>query len=188
MKREKLPYEGSRLTPDQSRAGIDKLLATSSCKDFQWTVSNGEYILRFALPVKIKGVDRKIAFQFIPPRIPKQVRQYNTKTYKYEKIVVNDDITAFRVLFWYLKNKIVAVKTGLISAERELMANIIVKLPDGRVTTLGEKFEQELPALGSVEDLSSLPAPSEPKQEQRQGQPDKVIEAEYTESPPGGSS
>lgn len=159
MTREKLPYAGSRLSPSQSRDAIEKLLTNAGCKDLQWTMINSEYILKFALPIKIQGVDKLIGFKFLPPRIPKVVRQYNTKMYRYEKITVNDDVTAFRVLFWYLKNKIIAIKTGLVSAEQELMANILLKLPSGEEATLGEKLHDSLPMIGKVEDFAVLPAP-----------------------------
>jgi hypothetical protein len=165
LRREKLPYEGSRLTPSQSRDAIEKLLTTAGCKDLQWTMINGEYILKFALPIQIQGVNKLIGFKFLPPRIPKVVRQYNTKTYQYEKITINDDVTAFRVLFWYLKNKIIAIKTGLVSAEQELMANILLKLPNEQETTLGERLQNALPGLGNFQDFAVLPGPEPGKKD-----------------------
>ena len=173
MRKEKLPYEGSRLTPEQSRNGIEKLVRDAGCKDYQWTVLGGQYQLKFALPVKLKGMEKMIAFKFLPPLIPKVIREYDPKQYKYVKRTINDDVVAFRVLFWYLKNKIVAVKTGLVSAEYEFMANILYTLPDGSEQTLGEKLEDQLLALPTAQGFAVLPAP-EPK---RQGD-SKIVDGE----------
>jgi hypothetical protein len=177
MPRERLPYEGSKLSPEQSKVQIEKLLKDTGCKDYQWTTIGGQSILKFILPVKAKGVEKLLAFKFIPPTIPKTVRQYDTKQYKYVKVALNDERTAFRVLYWVLKNKLLAIRVGLVSAEDELMSHILVSLPDGREMTLGEQLQEALPKLGGVQNFAILPPP-EPKKDDKRDE-EKVVNAEY---------
>jgi hypothetical protein len=167
MKNKTYPYEGSKLSPAQSREKIAELLEKNGCRDLSWTMTDGKYNLRFALPITIDQKERLLAFLFVPPQIPKRVKQYNKELYRYQDITINDEVVSFRVLYWYLKNKIIAVQTGLISAEQEFMANILIRLPDGRDGTLLDKLHSELPRLAHVQEFTSLPLPSSNKDGER---------------------
>jgi hypothetical protein len=161
------PYENSKLTPAQSREKIAELLEKYGCRDLSWTMIDKRYNLKFALEIEIAQNKRLLGFIFIPPQIPKEVKQYNEKLYRYDKVIINDEVVSFRVLYWYLKNKIIAVQTGLISAEQEFMANILIRLPDGREGTLLDKLKEELPRLTNIQQFSALPSPSQKRDDER---------------------
>lgn len=179
---DKLPYSDSHLTPEQSKAAITKLVESLGTKeepvDYQWTVVGGQTILKFALPVTLEGVKKILGFRYMPPPLMKKVRTYSREHYRYEYINVSDDKTAWRVLFWYLKNKIIAIKTGLVSAEDELMSHIIVSLPDGTETTLHEQLKQQLLQLTAPADFKVLPPPASDKAEQQAEKDRKVLDSE----------
>jgi hypothetical protein len=177
VRKKALPYSGSKLTPDQSMAAITKLLENLGCKDYDWMTLGGQKTLRFALKVKVRGVEKFLAYKLKPPPLTKTVTSYNPKLYKNEKIVVSDDITAFRVLFWYTKNKIIAVQTGLFSFEEEFMSHMIIALPDGTEQTLQERLDDEILGLAGPHGFLMLPQP----EKENKPQNNKTIEAEFTQ-------
>ncbi len=167
-KKIRYPYESSKLSPAQSREKIAELLEKYGCRDLSWTMIDKRYNLKFALDIEVEGKKRLLGFIFIPPQIPKEVKEYNKNLYRYEKIIINDEVVSFRVLYWYLKNKIIAVQTGLISAEQEFMANILIRLPDGREGTLLDKLKEELPRLTQLQQFSALPSPFRKEEDERE--------------------
>ena len=95
-------------------------------------------------------------------------RIWNTATEKYEKLNVRLTDAAWRLVYWYLKNKLDAIAYGLVTIEQELMAQIIIHLPDGE-TTLGQQMAK-LPETLLQPALTSNEGPSR-----------KAVEAEYSE-------
>lgn len=133
---------------------------------------NGEYNLRFAYPVNKDETDpnkmRMVAYLFRPPRIPKRIREYDKDKFGYVWKTINDEKTAFRVLNWYLKNKLIAIQTGLVSIEEEFMSHIVLKLQSGQETTLGDKLiENDLPQLAFTEGSQGSSPTDEKRRELR---------------------
>ena len=48
----------------------------------------------------------------------------------------------YRLLFNYIKNKLEAIRVGMVTVENEFMAHIKFSLKDGSSTTLGQNFIQ----------------------------------------------
>ena len=153
----KIPYASTKVAPEQTKAEIEKLLKEHGIKDIQWTMFEGRTTLKFLHHVTVKGVERTIGFTFQPPIIPHMIRQYNSKTFCYEKVSINNEPVAYRLLFWYLKSKLEAVEYGLQSMEKEFMAHIMVSLPSGEESTFGEKLEQALEHSASISEFQALP-------------------------------
>jgi hypothetical protein len=147
----KLPYANTQVSPEHSKADIEHLLKINGIQDIQWTTLNGQTELKFLWKVTVKGVERKIAFGFVPPTIERQKRQSG-----YGMVRITDERIAFRILFYYLKSKLEAVKFGLETLEQEFMSHIIVSLPDGTRTSVGQQLEEAI-EIGHVESTFALP-------------------------------
>lgn len=150
-------YSSTKIAPERTQAEIITLLKKHHAKDYQWTTFHGQTTLKFILKVRAKGVEKEMAYMFQPPVIPKKVRQWNQRLFRNELIIVNDEPAAYRLLLWYLKNKLLAVEKGMVSAEKEFMANILVSLPTGEETTLGDRVTQALENAPNLNGFAALP-------------------------------
>jgi hypothetical protein len=157
-------YSNTKIAPETTKAEIEKLLKIHGIKDIQWTTYKGQTKLQFLHRVTVKGIEKEIAFGFIPPTILKSVRQYNLKLNRYEKINVNNEPQAFRLLFWYLKVKFEAIENGLETVEKEFMSHILLSLQDGTQSTVGEALEKAI-ENGNMERFA-LPQPQSDTNEQ----------------------
>ena len=165
----KIPYADTKISPDKTKAEISEMLKSHGIENIQWTAFRGEEVLRFLKEVELKGVRRELMFEVKPPRIMAKKRSWNVKEGKYILVNVPLWAQAWRLVYWYLETKLKAVEWGLVSLEREMMAQITVPLPDGSVTSLGDVIERRI-----VEDtLAKLPSPED------EGR--RVIEAELVE-------
>ena len=54
---------------------------------------------------------------------------------------------AYRCLFYYLKNRFMAVEFGITTVEEEFLQELILKLPDGTDRTVKELVKEQLPTL-----------------------------------------
>ena len=168
----KIPYADTKISSEQTKAEIERMLKQNNIKNMQWTSLEGDDTLKFMQEVEVKGVKRRLIFQVRPPKIFTKKRSYNIKAQRYEKITVPLEATAWRLVFWYLKNKLDAVKYGLSTLEQELMPQILTSLPDGSETTVGQIIEKAI----AEDRLAKLPAPDETETPER-----KVVEVEYKE-------
>jgi hypothetical protein len=136
----KIPYEHTTIAPERTKADIEKLLKEHGITDTQWTTYQGQSILCFLWQLTVKGVKKEIMFEFKPPLIETQKRVWSRQDNRTIKATVQLEATSYRLLFWYLKNKLEAVKYGLQSMEKEFLSQAVVSLPDGRKTTVGESI------------------------------------------------
>jgi len=165
----KIPYADTKISPEKTKAEISEMLKSHGIENIQWTAFRGEEVLRFLKEVDLKGVRRELMFEVKPPRIMAKKRTWNVKEGKYILVNVPLWAQAWRLVYWYLETKLKAVEWGLVSLEREMMAQITVPLPDGSVTSLGDVIERRI----AEDTLAKLPSPED------EGR--KVIEAELVE-------
>lgn len=64
-------------------------------------------------------------------------------------------LQVYRALFYYLKNRFLAVEFGITTVEKEFLQEIIIKLPNGNTTTVKELVEDKVMKL-QYNDLKSL--------------------------------
>ena len=166
-------YSDTKVAPEKSKAEIEALLKQHGIKDIQWTTLEGTTTLKFLHRIIVKGIEKVIGFELQPPAIPKRVRQWNTKLYHYEFIHVQNEPQAYRLLFWYLKNLLLAVEYGMTSIEKVLMQHIIVALPSGEQTTVGENLERALEHT-DLQGFVALPA-AKPEEQPKRDQ-SKIID------------
>jgi hypothetical protein len=159
---QKIPYAETEISPERTKAEIEKLLKMNGVEDIQWTTMKGETTLKFFWDITLKGENKRILFEFKPPYIPAKRRTWQNN--KYEIITVNLESQSFRLLWHYLKNKLDAVRWGLVSMEKEFLSQAIISLPNGTTTTVGDQITQVLDAV------------RQPALEQRSPQGERVIE------------
>lgn len=166
-KKLRIPYSQTTIPPERTKADIEKLLREHNIEDIQWTTYQGDATLRFLWKLEVKGVYKEIMFQFTPPIIPATKRVWTgTRT---EKVQVQLTATSYRLLYWYLKNKLEAVQYGLESLEKEFLSHAVVALPNGKQVTVGERIQEVYEAVRSPA-LTYQPQSSE-----------KTVEADYEE-------
>ena len=158
LMRKSIPYANTKIAPEQTKAEIEKLLKDHGIMDIQWTTYQGESTLKFLFRVTIKGVEKEVMFAFRPPMIQMKKKQYSRQNYRYEKIIMDNAPVSYRLLYWYLKSKLEAVQFGLETVEKEFMSHILVALPGGKETTLGENLNKvvemvKLPQLVNQETI-----------------------------------
>lgn len=133
-------YKSTTISPERSKAEIEKLLKDFGITTRAWITKDNEDVLIFEWKVDVNGVMRSLAFELKPPEIREMKRVWNQKTSRTEKVNVRNDAVAYRLLFNYIKNKLEAVRVGMVSVENEFMSHIKFSLKDGTSTTLGKSL------------------------------------------------
>jgi hypothetical protein len=135
-------YKSTTISPERTKADIDKMLKDFGITTRAWITKEGEDVLIFEWKVDVNGVIKNIAFELRPPEIRESKRVWNQKISRTEKMNVRNDAVAYRLLFNYIKNKLEAIRVGMVTVENEFMAHIKFSLRNGSSTTIGENFAQ----------------------------------------------
>lgn len=163
-----LPYDGTSIEAYRTKAEIDGMLHEFRMVDrdtgqemakitaIRWTdvppdMPMLEFMLQYVSP---EGVKKGVAVRLQPPLFYKRVRRGGQ--------IVNEPQPnqSMRILYWYLKSKLEAVLFGLNDATKEFLSEVLISLPGGQQTTVGEHI------IDQVKDskIPSLPAPREVQQ------------------------
>ena len=145
----KIPYLDTEITAAQSRIDIENLLNEFGIKDTRWTHLEGDTVLEFIWHFEEKGVKKSVAFKLKPPVI--QVRGKAKREIIGGKVRWTGPLVwkraenaEWRLMWWWLKSKLEAVRYGLETMEQALMSQVMVPLPNGRVTTIGEILSEAI--------------------------------------------
>lgn len=140
MIRPKAPaYRGTTVEPERTWSQIQKLLLDSGCEAVSiMHEASGRVVVRFAIEVEVRGVRRKIGVEVEPPILTKATVQ------NHYRVQIPDVARSARLAYWYLKTKLEAVQFGLVTAEREFLAQVMVALPDGSTGTVGDTVDDSL--------------------------------------------
>ncbi len=152
---ERLPCGSTKVPWGRTKGEIDGLLYDYDVKHFQWTTWEETDVLVFDIELEIQGVKRRLAFQFVVPRIYVKHRVSKNHTWTFVDEYAKD--SSWRMFYWHVKSKLEAVRYGIAGAEVEMMAEIIHRLPDGTQTTLGDTIPRVI-AEDRLDKLA-LPAP-----------------------------
>lgn len=133
-------YKSTTISPERTKADIDKMLKDFGITNRAWITKDGEDVLLFEWVIDVSGVQKHIAFELRPPEIRETKRVWNQKTSRTEKLNVRNEAIAYRLLLNYIKNKLEVIRVGMVSVENEFMAHIKFSLKDGTSTTLGQRF------------------------------------------------
>jgi len=139
-----LPYKGTTIDVETTQADISGMLKQFGVKAVRWTsesdVMDGKALptLEFVVETVLNGVKKKIGIRVKPVLLQKSVGQ------GYHKRFTGAPEQSMRLLYWWLKSKLEAVRYGLETVESVLLSQVMVNLPDGGVTTMGERLTEQL--------------------------------------------
>jgi hypothetical protein len=140
MPQDRALYKSTTISPERTKADIDKMLKDFGISNRAWITKDGNDLLIFEWILEIEGVQKRITFELTPPEIREMKRVWNQKTSRTEKLNVRNEAVAYRLLYNYIKNKLEAIRVGMVTVENEFMAHIKFSLKDGTSTTMGNKF------------------------------------------------
>ena len=166
------PYMDTEVPYERTKAEIEILLRSYGVKGIRWTSLEGQDdVLEFIVEATVQGVRRQLGIAVRPPHIYIQKKLHG-------KLVKTENINQeYRLLFHWIKSKVEAVVWGLSTVEREFLSEVLLKLPDGRQSTVGDVVVN----LMSKDTLQSLPfygssqAPNVALEEKRVIEPTEVI-------------
>jgi hypothetical protein len=138
----KPPYSSSKTDPDRTQMEINKLLQQYGVSGIQWTTDfqHNKVSLGFTVETEFDGVKRLVGIKFEPQPFAVKRKTWNPKGY-YETVWAANWGQTFRMLYWQLKAKLEAVSYGLTSVEKEFLSQVMVNLPSGEQSTIGEALQ-----------------------------------------------
>jgi tRNA nucleotidyltransferase (CCA-adding enzyme) len=142
----KPPYSSTESDPEKTQMQINKLLRDYGVEGVQWTTryDTNEVRLAFVVETEINGVKKKVGIEVTPPVFLAIRRTWDPKQGKYIKVNAPNWAQSFRLLYWWLKAKLEAVSYGLSTVEKEFLAQVMVQLPTGQKTTVGEALTNSI--------------------------------------------
>ena len=173
----KIPYMGTDITPAQSRVDIENMLNEAGIKDTRWTNVSGESILEFVWHFEEKGIKKSVAFKLKPPMIQVKGHQgRNERGHGIGPLVwLRAEHAEWRLLWWYVKSRLEAVRFGLETMEQTFMSQVIVSLPNGKTTTVGEILSEAI-KNDQTTALKALPGMADLVPTDQWNKPKKIIE------------
>lgn len=171
IKSKKSPFQNTTVDPYKTKEQIDKLLNEFGVTKTAWQIDLDQNLieLNFEAEAEINGQRRVFFFQIKPSLFESSHRSYNPKTGRSEKIIAPNMAASMRWLYNYVKAKLEAVAYGMITVEKEFLAQVIVSDQHGKPTTIGD-------ALTPILESGKFPALTDQSNEAN------VIDAEYREA------
>lgn len=133
----KHPYKGTRVSYNASKIDIEEMLLEAGAIGLNWKESlysmkrEAMPELQFMMNVVRKGDEIKFAVLIKPPMLMKSSgNQYSKK--------IPDPDASMRLLYWYLKARLEAVRFGLEDIFDAFFSRVVTALPDGTASTLSE--------------------------------------------------
>lgn len=159
-------YRDTNVNWVRTQAQIMELLEHESVRDIQFsnisweTAEHGGLVMKkntyavmiqfFRVTVLDGGVAGKVPVRIIIPNIPTDDDRARNQVY--------------RLLYWYLKSKFEAVKSGLVDFEQEFLPHLMIKERSGFVGTIWDMLKKPYKAFlagGDADVFSMLPPPRE---------------------------
>lgn len=129
----KLNYYGTKVVISKSQEAIKKFLNKFGLQGTRFTDYKNVGVIEFIL---LKN-GKEMAFRF----------KYDLPEKEMHKRQV------YRALFYYLKNRFLAIEFGITTVEKEFLQELVLKLPDGTTSTVKEIVEQQLNQLEYISEL-----------------------------------
>jgi len=151
------PYSNTPVSASRSQEQIDHLLQRFGATGTNWTklFDKGRVELTFG----VRGKDgNNILVKVVAPILTNKHRNWDPETGKSEKVDAPNWAQSMRLLYYYVKAKLEAVKVGLREFEEEFMADTLVQDATGRTVRVAEIV---LPAIAEGDGRLKLTAPAE---------------------------
>lgn len=155
-----IPYRNTTISYGQSKNDIEEMLKESGVIAIRWTETPDSIqgvslpILEFILNDVYNGVEKQIGVRIQTPLL------YDKK----KDITSPNRNASMRLLYWYLKSRLEAVKFGLDDVFTTFMSRVINTLPDGQTITLGEtirKYPNTVKEILPTFEIKALPTVEE---------------------------
>ncbi|MGA7860669.1 MAG: hypothetical protein WCB19_02285 [Thermoplasmata archaeon] len=163
------PYSNTPVSASKSQEQIDYLLQRFGATGTNWTklFDKGRIELTFA--VRGKG-GRNVAVKVVAPILVNKHRNWDPETGKSEVKETGNWAQSMRLLYYYVKAKLEAVRVGLREFEEEFLADTLVQDASGATVRVADLM---LPAIEAGGGRLRLEAPKNR---------DGVVDADYTSS------
>lgn len=144
----KVPYKKTRVSYGDTKNDIEEMLKESGAIALRWTESPDSMkeialpTLEFIFPIEWNGIEKNFGVKIQPPLLVSRKRPGGRGSI----IETSDRNASMRLLYWYLKAKLEAVRFGMDDVFTAFMSRVINQLPDGTTTTLGETVKEH-PAI-----------------------------------------
>ena len=172
-----IPYRNTHVSYGDTKNDIEEMLKEAGALALRWTETPesmkgvGLPFLEFIFPIEWKGVEKNFGVKIQPSLLVSRKRPGRHGP----TIETSDRNASMRLLYWYLKAKLEAVKFGMDDAFTAFMSRVINQLPDGTQTTLGETVKEHPTVLREL-----LPS-FEIKPRQLEEKRGNVVDAEIRE-------
>jgi len=146
IKRKNIPYSSTTVDPYKTKGQIDKLLNEFGVTKTAWQIDLDKNIieLNFEAEGRIGDETRNFFFKIRPSLFEATHRTYDPKTGRTQKIMAPNLAASMRWLHAYVKAKLESVAYGMVTVEREFLAQVVVTDQRGNPTTIGEALEPVL--------------------------------------------
>ncbi len=161
-----IPYRNTNISYGQTKLDIEEMLKEAQALALRWTETPDSMkgvslpILEFILTVQWEGREKQFGIRIQPPLL------YDRKKDKHHnKGVINtpNRNASMRLLYWYLKARLEAVKFGLEDVFDAFMSKVINSLPDGRTITLSQTVREHpniVKEISPTFEIKALPSTS----------------------------
>jgi len=139
------PYRNTKVSYGDTKNDIEEMLKEAGAIALRWTESPDSMrgvalpILEFIFPIEWNGIQKNFGVKIQPPLLASRKRAYGRRG---ATIEMSDRNASMRLLFWYLKAKLEAVRFGMDDVFTAFMSRVINQLPDGTNITLGDTVKE----------------------------------------------
>ena len=140
-----VPYRNTKVSYGDTKNHIEEMLKEAGAVALRWTESPDSMkgvalpVLEFIFPIEWNGIEKHFGVKVQPPLLASRKRAYGRRG---TTIETSDRNASMRLLYWYLKAKLEAVRFGMDDVFTAFMSRVINQLPDGRESTLGETMKE----------------------------------------------
>lgn len=144
-----IPYNHTKVSYGATKNDIEEMLKEAGAIALRWTESPDSMkgvalpTLEFIFPIEWRGVETQFMVKVQPPLLVSTKRPGGRGSL----VHTPDRNASMRLVYWYLKAKLEAVKFGMDDLFTTFMSRVINQLPDGSQVTLAETITQHPEAL-----------------------------------------
>lgn len=146
----RIPYADTSVPPERSQAAIQKMLYEHGAQGLQWTEVSDQVELKFVIAIDGKPMTVRVRPAMLVIRKREYGRRGSTQT------MVSKAAT-LRLLFFWLKSTLEAVRYGLVSFQEAFLAHVVGRLDSGQEVTVGDMLIPRLMDMNPSDLAKALP-------------------------------
>lgn len=122
----KLPYSGTKVDPETTKAEIIQLLKKYGIRNYQWTEYNGDVKLTFATEIEWRGKQTEMHCILRPPELKEFRKVWSAGQGRQVKQWVANWPVAYRLMKDHLKNRLALVSCGAYTFEDIFLQDLTI--------------------------------------------------------------